>query len=231
VTTTDILSRAIAAADHHPDLVLGAAVGYYGSRGDEVLTEDVGSGEGTLADLCRAWEIASENAAAAGGRVAIARTGIVIGQGGGAILPQLPLFRLGLGTRLGDGQQWTSWIALGDEVRALRFLGDHHELSGAFNLVAPRPVTNIEFTEELAHAVGRRAKFSIPRWALVATAGAETTDEMLLASQRALPARLLEAGFSFNLPELGDALRVVATSEGLGGAERVGRRAQTNETV
>jgi hypothetical protein len=107
-----------------------------------------------------------------------------------------------------------SWIALRDEIRALRFLGDHRELSGAFNLTAPRPVTNIEFTEELRHALGSRAPLSVPRQVLVLVAGKETTDEMLLASQRALPAALLAANFGFEYPDLASALRVVTTSEG-----------------
>ena len=119
------------------------------------------------------------------------------------LLPQLPLFRLGLGARLGTGLQWMSWISLTDHIRALRFLADHRELTGPVNLVAPRAVTNTEFTEELAHALGRRAPFTLPRAALLAIAGKETTDEFLLASQRVVPRVLEGAGFSFDFPELG----------------------------
>jgi NAD dependent epimerase/dehydratase family enzyme len=111
--------------------------------------------------------------------------------------------------------QWMSWIALTDEVRALRFLADHKELRGPVNLVAPRAVTNTEFTEELAHALGRRAPFTIPRPALLALAGQETTDEFLLASQRVVPSVLERGGFRFDFPEIGEAIRVVTTSDGL----------------
>jgi hypothetical protein len=214
ITTTEILARAIAASEAKPDLVVGAAVGFYGSRADEVLTESSLSGEGTLADLCRAWENAATPAAESGARVVIARSGVVLGQAGGMLLPQLPLFRLGLGARLGTGLQWMSWIALTDEVRALRFLAEHKELHGPVNLVSPRPVTNTEFTDELAHALGRRAPFTVPRVALLALAGEETTDEFLLASQRAVPSVLEGAGFDFEFPLIGEAIRVVTTSDG-----------------
>jgi uncharacterized protein (TIGR01777 family) len=230
ITTTEIIARAIAASDTKPDLVIGAAVGYYGSRGDEVLTESSATGEGMLADLCRAWENAGASAADAGARVVIGRSGIVLGQAGGMLLPQLPLFRLGLGARLGTGLQWMSWISLTDEVRALRFLAEQKDLNGPVNLVAPRAATNTEFTEELAHALGRRAPFTVPRAALLALAGQETTDEFLLASQRAVPSVLEAAGFTFDFPDLGDAIRVVTTSDGLlkrapGSAEAAGATA------
>jgi len=215
ITTTDIIARAIAESDDKPDLVIGAAVGYYGSRGDEILTESSGPGDGMLADLCRAWELAGTPAADSGARVVVARTGVVLGQAGGMLLPQLPLFRLGLGARLGTGLQWMSWISLTDHVRALRFLAEHHELTGPVNLVAPRAVTNTEFTEELAHALGRRAPFTVPRAALLAIAGQETTDEFLLASQRAVPRVLEGAGFSFDFPDIAAAIRVVTASDGL----------------
>ncbi|HEY5271661.1 MAG TPA: TIGR01777 family oxidoreductase [Acidimicrobiales bacterium] len=215
ITTTDIIARAIAESDDKPDLVIGAAVGYYGSRGDEILTESSGPGDGMLADLCRAWELAGTPAADSGARVVVARTGVVLGQAGGMLLPQLPLFRLGLGARLGTGLQWMSWISLTDHVRALRFLAEHHELTGPVNLVAPRAVTNTEFTEELAHALGRRAPLTVPRAALLAIAGQETTDEFLLASQRAVPRVLEGAGFSFDFPDIAAAIRVVTASDGL----------------
>jgi uncharacterized protein len=215
ITTTEIVARAIAASDAKPDLVIGAAVGYYGSRGDEVLTESSGPGEGMLADLCRAWENAGTTADDAGARVVIARSGVVLGQAGGMLLPQLPLFRLGLGARLGTGLQWMSWISLPDEVRALRFLAEHRELAGPVNLVAPRAVTNTEFTEELAHALGRRAPFTVPRGALLGLAGKETADEFLLASQRAVPEVLEGAGFIFDFADIASAIRVVTSSDGL----------------
>jgi uncharacterized protein len=215
ITTTDIVARAIASSDAKPDLVIGAAVGYYGSRGDEVLTESSSSGEGMLADLCRAWESAGAPAVAAGARVVVARSGVVLGQAGGMLLPQLPLFRLGLGARLGTGLQWMSWISLQDEIRALRFLADHREIAGPVNLVAPQAVTNTEFTEELAHALKRRAPFTVSRTALIALAGKETTDEFLLASQRTVPEVLEGAGFSFDFADVAGALRVVTSSDGL----------------
>jgi uncharacterized protein len=215
ITTTEIVARAIAASDAKPDLVIGAAVGYYGSRGDEVLTESSDSGEGMLADLCRAWESAGASAAAAGARVVVARSGVVLGQAGGMLLPQLPLFRLGLGARLGTGLQWMSWISLQDEVRALRFLAEHREIAGPVNLVAPKAVTNTEFTEELAHALRRRAPFTVPRAALIVLAGQETTDEFLLASQRTAPEVLEGAGFAFDFADIAAAIRVVTSSDGL----------------
>ena len=210
LVTTDILARAIAAASSHPTFVIGCAIGYYGLRGDELLDETSSPGSGFLADLSQSWEQAGAPARAAGARVVLCRSGIVLGAGGGALKLQIPLFRLGLGARLGTGRQWTSWIALDDEVRALRFVVDHDSIEGPVNLVAPNPVTNADFTAELAAAFGKRAPLSVPAVALYVAAGKVTTDEFLLASQRVAPRVLQSAGFDFEHPTLDTALRTVA---------------------
>lgn len=210
LVTTDILARAIAAASSRPTLVVGCAIGYYGIRGDELLDETSSAGSGFLADLSHSWEQAAAPARAAGARVVLCRSGIVLGANGGALKLQIPLFRLGLGARLGSGRQWTSWIALSDEVRALRFVLEHDSIEGPVNLVAPNPVTNADFTTELAAAFGKKALLSVPVAALYAATGRVTTEEFLLASQRVAPRVLQSAGFDFEHPTLDTALRVVA---------------------
>lgn len=212
LATTDILARAVARASKSPTFIIGCAVGYYGPRGDELLDETSAPGSGFLADLSKSWEQAGAPAKAAGARVVFARSGIVLGAGGGALKLQIPLFRLGLGGRLGGGRQWTSWIALEDEVRALRFIADHDTIEGPVNLVAPNPVTNAEFTAQLGAALGKRAPFSVPTTALYLAAGKVTTEEFLLASQRVAPRVLQSAGFDFNHPTLDTALRTAIGS-------------------
>lgn len=215
ITTTEILARAIALAETDPPaFVVGTAVGWYGSRGDELLDEHSSAGDGVLAELCRSWEAAAAPARAAGARVVTARTGVVIGAGGGFLAPLLPVFRAGLGARLGDGRQWLAWIALADEVRALRELGERPDATGPYNLVAPTPVRNSDFTALLAASLGRRARLVVPRLALRLGAGPVATDELLLASQRVVPRRLEQAEFSFTLPSLAEAL--AAATEPIG---------------
>ena len=212
LTTTDILARVVATSTTHPTLVVGCAVGYYGSRGDERLDESSSSGTGFLADLSISWEQAAAPARAAGSRVVLARSGIVLGNGGGVLKLQTPLFRLGLGARLGTGRQWTSWIALDDEVRALRFVADHDTIEGPVNLVAPNPVTNAEFSAQLGAAVGKSVLFAVPTAALYLAAGKVTTKETLLASQRVAPRVLQGADFYFDHPTLDTALRSALAS-------------------
>ncbi|GLW65358.1 epimerase [Actinomadura rubrobrunea] len=175
-------------------LVCASAIGFYGDTGDREVDEDAPVGGGFLAALVRDWEAAAAPAREAGVRVALARTGIVLGKGG-LLGRTLPLFRLGLGGRLGSGRQWMSWISLDDEVAALRFLLDG-DLEGPVNLTGPRPVTNAEFTRALARAVRRPAALAVPRTALRLALG-EFADEGALISQRVLPRRLREAGFAF----------------------------------
>ena len=195
IATTDALARSLASCARPPPvLVSSSAVGFYGDRGDETLNEASGAGTGFLADLCRAWEHALEPAAAAGIRVVSLRTGIVLGRGGGVLATQVPLFRLGLGGRLGSGRQWTSWISLADD-----------RLEGPVNATAPAPARNAEYTAALARALSRSARLAIPAAVLHLALG-DVADELLLASQRALPARLSAIGFSFTHPELDGAL-------------------------
>ena len=179
-----------------PVIVSASAVGYYGDRGDELLDEGSSSGDGFLAQLCRDWEEAALDARPAA-RVVLVRSGIVLAPSGGALAKQLPLFRLGLGGRLGRGTQYTSWITLRDEVDVLRRAILDPELTGPVNAVAPAPVTNAELTAALAKALGRPAVLAVPRPALDATFGREMTTEMLLASQRVVPRRLLDRGHAF----------------------------------
>jgi uncharacterized protein len=208
VQGTDLIARTIAGLDPKPRvLVSGSAVGYYGDRGDEVLTEASASGDDFLAGVTRQWEAAAGPAGEAGIRVAHARTGVVMAKGGELIAKvELP-FRLGVGGRVGSGRQYVAWIALEDEVRALRFLVDREDLEGPFNLTAPDPVTNAELTRALGDVLRRPTVLPIPTFAIRALYG-EMGDTLATVSQRARPARLLEAGFEFVLPDLRDALRV-----------------------
>lgn len=201
-----IIARSLVTLERRPEVhVTGSAIGLYGDRGDEVLDESSAPGSGFLAEVCREWEAAAEPAAAAGIRTAVVRTGIVIGRGG-ALGPQLPLFRLGLGGPLGSGGQWTSWISLADEVSILCRLLEDRTLSGPFNATAPNPVRNREMAAALGRVLHRPARLSVPAAALRVVLGAGPADEMLLASARVLPHRLEGAGFTFAHPELDGAL-------------------------
>jgi uncharacterized protein (TIGR01777 family) len=187
-------------------LLVASATGIYGDRGDEVLDESSQPGAGFLAELCREWEDATESASRAGIRVIHLRFGVVLARGG-ALAKMLPVFRLGLGGKLGSGRQWMSWIALDDAVSAIRFLLTS-DLDGPFNLCAPNPVTNAEFTSTLAAALHRPALFTVPAFALRAALGA-MADEALLASARVHPTRLTQAGFTFAYPQLEAALAAI----------------------
>jgi hypothetical protein len=202
---TGLLVRALAAMDEPPAvLVSGSAVGYYGDRGDEVLTEDSKRGTGFLADVTKAWEAAAAPAAAAGIRTVLLRTGLVLAPQGGTLGQLLPLFRWGLGGPLGTGRQWWSWIALDDEVGAILHCLDTSSLRGPVNATAPHPVTNAEFTKTLGRALRRPAFLRTPSPALSAALGAERAHELVLSSQRALPRALEGSGFAFRYPTLAD---------------------------
>jgi uncharacterized protein (TIGR01777 family) len=191
-------------------LLSASAVGYYGNRDPrEVLDEESAPGEGFLAQVCVAWEAATEPARASGIRTVLTRTGTVLTLRGGFLPPLVRLFRLGLGGQMGSGWQVLSWIALQDYVRAVEFLLDHPDLAGPVNLTAPHPVTNAEFTSTLARVLRRPAPFRVPAFALRLVFGREMTEEVLLGGQHVVPRRLLEAGFRFDLPELEGALRAV----------------------
>jgi len=209
VRSMEVLCEAMAQVRRRPRLLLCAsAVGLYGDRGEEVLTEESAPGAGFLAETCRAWEEAAEKAGALGLRVLRLRFSVVLDRRGGALTRLLPLYRCGLGGRVGSGQQWMSWISLPDAVRAILFLLDRDDLAGAFNVVAPNPVTNAEFSRALAAAVHRPAVLPAPAWALRLAFG-QMADETLLASQRALPLRLQAAGFRFSDGEIGPALKAL----------------------
>jgi hypothetical protein len=208
--STHLLSHTIARLDRRPAVLLsGSAVGYYGDRGREELTEAGGPGTGFLADLCWRWEMATEAAEEALIRVVHLRTGIVMAKGGGALAKQLPLFRLGLGGRLGSGRQYMSWISIDDHVGAMLFLLTGTDLRGAANLTAPEPVTNAQLTATLARVLHRPAVLPVPPFALRIALGRELADEALLAGQRVVPAALQRAGYRFAHPDLESALRAV----------------------
>ena len=217
VFSTEFLAQALAKADLPPStFICASAIGYYGNRGGEILTEDSPSGEGFFPEVCREWEAASEPASDGGIRVVNLRTGIVLSREGGALKQILLPFRLGLGGRIGDGYQWWSWIHIADFVSAVHHILNEGEnvggrasspvqLTGPVNMAAPNPVTNAEFTRVLAHKLKRPARLPAPAFALRLVFG-ELADEGLLASTRVLPKKLIESGFDFKHPELADAL-------------------------
>jgi uncharacterized protein (TIGR01777 family) len=210
VQGTALLARTIAAVEPAPSVLVSAsAVGIYGDRGDEVLTESSALGSDFLADLCQQWEAGTGPAAEAGVRVVHLRSGIVLSPHGGVLGRQLPLFRMGLGGRLGNGRQWTSWISIDDEVRAILFALERETLAGPVNATAPAPVTNAEYSAALGRALHRPAVLAVPPVALRAVLGSQLVDEALLASQRVEPAALSAAGFTFDHPEVGEALRAL----------------------
>jgi uncharacterized protein (TIGR01777 family) len=209
VTGTTVLAEAMAALEPRPSVLLNAsAVGYYGDRGDEVLTEASGPGTGFLSEVVQAWEGATRPAAAAGIRTACFRTGIVLAADGGALAKQLPLFRFGLGGRLGSGTQWLPWIALEDEVGAIVHLLTA-DVEGPVNLAAPDPVTNAAFTEVLGRVLGRPSFLAVPAFGPRLLLGRELADELLFSSARMVPEKLRASGYQFALPELEGALRSV----------------------
>ena len=189
-------------------LVSGSAIGIYGDTGDHLLDEGGPSGVGFLAGVCEAWERATERAGSAGVRVVHARTGAVLSPGGGLLAKQLPLFRLGLGGRLGNGHQYLSWISLRDQVAALLWLIDR-EVEGPVNLVAPSPVTNAEFARSLGIALGRPARLPVPAAMPMMLFGRDLVRELMLASTRVQPRVLEDDGFAFTDPELVPALRAM----------------------
>ena len=178
-------------------LASGSAIGFYGSRGEESLTESSAPGDDFLATVCVEWENAANVAVKSGTPVAILRTGIVMDKSGGALKKQLPVFRLGLGGKLGSGAQWLSPISLNDEIRAILWVLDN-KLSGPFNLTSPKPLRNIDFTKQLGDALHRPTIVTAPAFALRIALGREMADEVLLTSQKVLPEALLESGFIFN---------------------------------
>ena len=205
VLGTATLAEAVASLDVPPQVLLcGSAVGFYGDTGDRVVDESAPPGAGFLASLCVEWEEASAPAEEAGIRTVFARTGLVVAKEGGAWGKLFPLFRAGLGGRLGNGLQYWSFIALHDQVAALRHILDTDSLSGPVNLTAPEPVTNREVTAAMGRALHRPTLFAAPAPALRVVLGEFAGD--VLGSQRVVPARLLESGFTFAFPQIDEAI-------------------------
>jgi uncharacterized protein len=207
VQGTRNLATALAKTDAKPGvLVCASAIGFYGNRGEERLREESPIGQGFLPEVCREWEEASRIAANAGIRTVNVRIGLVLSPKGGALTNMLTPFKLGLGGRLGSGQQWWSWIHVDDIVAAIHHALNTASLSGAVNLVAPNPMRNTEFTKTLASVLRRPALFPVPEFALRAAFGGMAAHELLLASQRVEPAKLVASGYSFRFRELRAAL-------------------------
>jgi uncharacterized protein (TIGR01777 family) len=208
VNSTQALVNTLKSLKQRPSVLLSAsATGIYGNCGDEILTEESNPGRGFIAETCMAWEAEAAQARALGIRVVHLRFGVVLSREGGALKRMLPLFRLGLGGKLGSGRQWMNWITLSDVVRAIFHLLDS-TIDGPANLVAPNPVTNAEFTRALGHALHRPAIIPAPAFALRLALG-EMTDEVLLASTRAIPDGLLGSAFTFELPEIASAMKAI----------------------
>jgi len=209
VAGTTLIARTAAALAPRPRvLVCASAVGIYGNAGDIVCDESAPVGHDYLAEVCQAWESSADAARAAGIRTVHLRFGVILSRHGGALRKLLPVFRLGAGGRVGNGRQWMSWLSVDDAVGIVRFALEHRELSGAVIATAPTPVTNGEFTRTLAHVVQRPALFPVPALALNLVFG-EMAQATLLASQRAVPRRLLAAGYAFRHATLEPALRAV----------------------
>ncbi|HLK20763.1 MAG TPA: TIGR01777 family oxidoreductase [Bryobacteraceae bacterium] len=208
VDRTRHLVNALSTQSRRPQiLICASAIGYYGSRGDEILTEKSAPGDDFLARVVVDWEKAAMLAESLGIRVVRLRFGMVLGKEGGALAKMLPAFRFGVGGRLGSGKQWMSWIHIDDLVRLILFALTT-PVTGAINATAPEPATNAEFTHELAAALHRPAIFPVPKVALKILFG--EMSEVLLASQRVLPESAKNAGFAFQHPKLGPALRRLA---------------------
>jgi hypothetical protein len=207
VRGTQVLCEALAQLAHPPTvLVCASAVGYYGHRGEEVLREESTPGKGFLAEVCRAWEAATAAAEQKGIRVVHLRFGMVLSTNGGALAKMLLPFRWGLGGPLGSGRQYWSWMALDDAIGALHHALVTDTLQGPVNAVAPHPVTNYEFTKVLGRVLKRPTLFPVPAFAARLVFG-EMANDLLLASTRVEPTRLLATGYVFRYPELADALR------------------------
>jgi uncharacterized protein (TIGR01777 family) len=207
VQGTTLISETLAGLLSKPKVLIAAsAIGFYGNRGAEMLNEKSASGNDFLSNVCREWELATKAAAEAGVRVVNLRFGVVLSEEGGALAKMLTPFRLGVGGRVGDGKQYMSWIALDDVVGAIIHALEDEKMNGAVNAVAPRAVTNTEFTKALGGALSRPTIFPVPAFALRLAFG-EMADALLLSSTRVEPAKLLSAGYKFQYPELSGALK------------------------
>jgi uncharacterized protein (TIGR01777 family) len=206
VGPTRLLAETLSRLRHPPVLVSASAIGFYGDRGEEMLTEDEGSGVGFLPDVCREWEAATRPAQDAGARVVRLRFGVVLAKEGGALATMLPPFRLGLGGRVGSGRQWFPWIALHDAVDVIVRAVEMQDLAGPVNVVAPGAVRNADFTRALGRVLGRPAIAAMPAFAARLAFG-EMADALLLSSAHVLPVRLAGVGHRLRFPDIEGALR------------------------
>jgi len=205
--TTALLAKTMASLSRKPSVFLsGSAIGIYGARNDEQLTEVSTHGTGFLAEVCEQWEAAAQPAVDAGIRTVYLRTGIVLSPKGGALKKLLPLFKLGVGGKFGNGKQWQSWISIDDEIGAIEHLLTAN-VSGAVNLTAPNPVTNAEFTKVLASVLKRPAIVPVPTFAPKILLGGELADGLLFTGQRVIPAALNASGYNFKHTTLESAFR------------------------
>lgn len=208
VSATHTITEAMAAAEPRPRVLLSmSGTGYYGNPGEALLTEDAPQGDGYVAQIAAAWEQATAPASDAGIRVVRMRTGVVLSASGGAFGRLLPIFRLGIGGRLGSGRQWWSWVALPDYVAAVRFLLDHDDIEGAVNITSPEPIRNADLTAAIGRVLHRPTFTVAPGFALKLPLRDFAED--LLGGQRSVPQRLLDAGFTFEHPTFEPALRAV----------------------
>jgi uncharacterized protein len=209
IPPTTHLSQALAQAKQKPGVFLSAsAIGFYGSRGDEVLTEDKAPGSGFTADLAHEWELATTAAINAGIRTVQMRVGVILAASGGALSKMLTPFKMGVGGKVGTGRQWMGWVDLQDILGAIHHLLKTDSLSGPVNLVSPNPVTNAEFTKILAGVLRRPAIFPMPAFAARLAFG-EMADELLMASQRVAPGKLIASGYTFRFGDLRTSLKAI----------------------
>ena len=207
VKGTKLIAEAVASLDKPPNVLVSmSAIGYYGDRGNEVVTEESGPGQGFLADVCRQWEASTDAATRKGIRVVHLRTGLVLSRTGGALAKIILPFKLGVGGRIGSGRQYMSWISLDDLCGAILHCIQAGGLHGPVNTVSPSPVTNLEFTRSLGRVLSRPTIFPLPAFAARIALG-EMADELLLASTRVEPAKLLSSRFGFRHKDLESALR------------------------
>ncbi|HEY0386768.1 MAG TPA: TIGR01777 family oxidoreductase [Pyrinomonadaceae bacterium] len=212
VKGTRLLCETLAQLKNRPHTLLSAsAIGFYGDRGDETLTEQSASGSDFLSEVCREWELATQAAAQSGIRTVNLRFGVILSTEGGALKKMLTPFRMGVGGKVGSGKQYMSWIALDDVVGAILFALTTESLRGPVNVVAPLAVTNAEYTAALGHALSRPTIFAVPAFAARLAFG-EMADALLLSSARVEPLRLKEAGFQFQYPKLEEALRHILSA-------------------
>jgi len=212
VDSTRALVRALGKMNAKPDVLVSAsAVGFYGNRGDEILTEESAPGNDFLGNLAKDWEAEALRGEQFGTRVVLARFGIILASEGGALPEMMLPFRFGVGGRIGDGKQWMSWVTLEDVVAVLRLALIKTELRGPINIVAPEPVRNADFVKELARGMHRPAIFPAPAFALRLAMG-EMADALLLSSQRAVPERLTQVGYQFSDPNLALALTTILSA-------------------